>query len=381
MIRYVIALSELGLKNNNLISLLQSYSSDIEKMFADSTVFEGRLELMAYQEYFSNKNLVSEALLKADTILEKNKEFNIKVTFYTDKNYPKELAKIDNPPAIIYYKGAEFSEISEHAIACVGTRKPTKLSYMAVNYLVPQWVNNNCSIISGLACGVDKLSHQSCISSGGKTVAVLAHGLDTIYPKENTALADRILSSGGILMSEYPVGTKADKFRFVNRNRLIVGMSKAVVIYECDAKGGTMHNVEYATQQKKPIFCPDVGNEVIDVQTGTKKLIDENTATVIKQGRDIKGVLDAVGFKNVNTGMRNIDIKKIFLHSVLSILNSESVLDATIQELKLPLQKNSSFYENAVKLINSNTVDIDTLLNSLILNNIASINKTLKFND
>lgn len=381
MIRYVIALSELGLKNNNLISLLQSYSSDIEKMFTDSTVFEGRLELMAYQEYFSNNDLVSEALLKADTILEKNKEFNIKVTFYTDKNYPKELAKIDNPPAIIYYKGAEFSEISEHAIACVGTRKPTKLSYMAVNYLVPQWVNNNCSIISGLACGVDKLSHQSCISSGGKTVAVLAHGLDTIYPKENKALADRILSSGGILMSEYPVGTKSDKFRFVNRNRLIVGMSKAVVIYECDAKGGTMHNVEYATQQKKPIFCPDVGDEVIDIQTGTKKLIDENTATVIKQGRDIKGVLDAVGVKNVNTGMRNIDIKKIFLHSILSILNSETVLDATMQELKLPLQKNSSFYENAVKLIDGNTVDIDTLLNSLILNNIASINKTLKFND
>ena len=381
MIRYVIALSELGLKNNNLISLLQSYSSDIEKMFTDSSVFEGRLELMAYQEYFLNNDLVSEALLKADTILEKNKEFNIKVTFYTDKNYPKELAKIDNPPAIIYYKGAEFSEISEHAIACVGTRKPTKLSYMAVNYLVPQWVNNNCSIISGLACGVDKLSHQACISSGGKTVAVLAHGLDTIYPKENKALADRILSNGGIIMSEYPVGTKADKFRFVNRNRLIVGMSKAVVIYECDAKGGTMHNVEYATQQKKPIFCPDVGDEVIDIQTGTKKLIDENTATVIKQGRDIKGVLDAVGVKNVNTGMRNIDIKKIFLHSILSILNSETVLDATIQELKLPLQKNSSFYENAVKLIDGNTVDIDTLLNSLILNNIASINKTLQFND
>ena len=252
---------------------------------------------------------------------------------------------------------------------------------MAVNYLVPQWVNNNCSIISGLACGVDKLSHQACISSGGKTVAVLAHGLDMIYPKENKALADRILSSGGILMSEYPVGTKADKFRFVNRNRLIVGMSKAVVIYECDAKGGTMHNVEYATQQNKPIFCPDVGDEVIDIQTGTKKLIDEHIATVIKQGRDIKGVLDAVGVKNVNTGMRNIDIKKIFLHSVLSILNSETVLDATIQELKLPIQKNSSFYENAVKLIDSNSIDIDMLLNSLVFNNIASINKTLQFND
>lgn len=381
MIRYVIALSELGIKNNNLIFLLQSYSSDIEKMFTDSSVFEERLEFMAYKEYFSNKNKVDEVLLKADTILEKNKELNIKVTFYTDKNYPKELKKTDNPPAIIYYKGAEFSEISEHAIACVGTRKPTKFSYNAVNYLVPQWVNNNCSIISGLACGVDKLSHQSCISSGGKTVAVLAHGLDMVYPKENKTLADRILSSGGILMSEYPVGTKAEKFRFVNRNRLIVGMSKAVVIYECDAKGGTMHNYEYAVQQKKPIFCPDVGDEVIDIQTGTKKLIDENIATVIKQGRDIKGVLNAVGVKNISMEMENMDIKKIFLHSVLSILNSESVLDATIRELKLPMPKNSAFYENVLKLIDSNTVNIDTLLNSLIVNNIVSVNELLQFSD
>lgn len=381
MIQYVIALSELGIKNSNLISLLQSYSSDIEKMFTDSSVFEERLEFMAYKEYFSDKNKVDEVLLKADTILEKNKELNIKVTFYTDKNYPKELKKTDNPPAIIYYKGAEFSEISEHAIACVGTRKPTKFSYNAVNYLVPQWVNNNCSIISGLACGVDKLSHQSCISSGGKTVAVLAHGLDMVYPKENKTLADRILSSGGILMSEYPVGTKAEKFRFVNRNRLIVGMSKAVVIYECDAKGGTMHNYEYAVQQKKPIFCPDVGDEVIDIQTGTKKLIDENIATVIKQGRDIKGVLNAVGVKNISMEMENMDIKKIFLHSVLSILNSESVLDATIRELKLPMPKNSAFYENMLKLIDSNTVNIDTLLNSLIVNNIVSVNELLQFSD
>ncbi len=381
MIRYVIALSELGIKNNNLIFLLQSYSSDIEKMFTDSSVFEERLEFMAYKEYFSDKNKVDEVLLKADTILEKNKEFNIKVTFYTDKNYPKELKKTDNPPAIIYYKGAEFSEISEHAIACVGTRKPTKFSYNAVNYLVPQWVNNNCSIISGLACGVDKLSHQSCISSGGKTVAVLAHGLDMVYPKENKTLADRILSSGGILMSEYPVGTKAEKFRFVNRNRLIVGMSKAVVIYECDAKGGTMHNYEYAVQQKKPIFCPDVGDEVVDIQTGTKKLIDENIATVIKQGRDIKGVLNAVGVKNINMEMKNMNIKKIFLHSILSILNSETVLDATIQELKLPMPKNSAFYENVLKLIDSNTVNIDTLLNSLVVNNIVSVNELLQFSD
>ena len=111
-------------------------------------------------------------------------------------------------------------------------------------------------------------------------------------------------------MSEYPVGTKVDKFRFVNRNRIIVGMSKAIVIYECDEKGGTMHNVEFACQQDKTIFCPKLGNEILDIQTGTKKLIDEHIATVINQGRDIKKVLDVVGVKNINSKMTNIEIKK-----------------------------------------------------------------------
>lgn len=381
MIRYVIALNELGIKNYNLICLLQNYFSEIEKMFKDNSIFESKFELIEYQNFFSDNELVKKALFNADAILEKNKKLNIKATFYTDKNYPKELSKINNPPAIIYYKGAEFSEISEYAIGCVGTRKPTKLSYNAVNYLVPQWVDNGCSIISGLACGVDKLSHQSCISAGGKTIAVLAHGLDTIYPKENERLADRILSSGGILMSEYPVGTKADKFRFINRNRIIVGMSKVIVIYECDVKGGTMHNVEFAKQQSKSIFCPAVGEEILDIQTGTKKLIDEHIATVIKQGRDIKGVLETVGVREINTPMKSIDIKKIFLHAVLSILHSKMVLEATIQDLNLPIQEKDFFYENVVELIDNNMLNIDVLLNVLILNNMASINKTLQFND
>ena len=258
MTRYIIALSELGLKNNNLISLLREHSYDIVDMFENKnqSIFEKNLDLMPLHDIFSDSSAVDLALSKADYILTRNKELGIKTTYFTASSYPKELALISNPPAIIYYKGAEFSDISLKTIACVGTRKPTRLSYNAVNYLVPQWVHEDCSIISGLACGVDKLSHQACISANGKTVAVLAHGLDTIYPKENTALAERILETGGILMSEYAVGTKPDKFRFVNRNRLIVGLSKVIVIYECDEKGGTMHNVEHARRQKKPILSP-----------------------------------------------------------------------------------------------------------------------------
>lgn len=380
--KYVIALSELGIKNNDIIFLLLEYAHEIEDMFNLSThIFDTNFELINYVSFFCDKVKVLEALSKAEEILCKNKELGIKTTYYTKDTYPRELAKIDNPPAIIYYKGAEFTEIPCNAIACVGTRKPTKLSYNAANYLIPQWVRENCSIISGLACGVDKISHQSCITAGGKTIAVLAHGLDTIYPKENISLAERILSSGGILMSEYSVGTKPDKYRFVNRNRLIVGMARVVMIYECDEKGGTMHNVDYALRQHKKIFCPALGNEINDVQTGTKKIIEDKLATIIENGRDIKGILAVLDIEDLQPPMKSSEIKKIYLKSILKILKNNEVLDTTIQELKLPLKNDDLFYENALKLINKNVIKIDVLINSIINNNISSINKTIQFND
>lgn len=383
MTRYIIALSELGLKNNNLISLLREHSYDIVDMFENKnqSIFEKNLDLMPLHDIFSDSSAVDLALSKADYILTRNKELGIKTTYFTASSYPKELALISNPPAIIYYKGAEFSDISLKTIACVGTRKPTRLSYNAVNYLVPQWVHEDCSIISGLACGVDKLSHQACISANGKTVAVLAHGLDTIYPKENTALAERILETGGILMSEYAVGTKPDKFRFVNRNRLIVGLSKVIVIYECDEKGGTMHNVEHARRQKKPIFCPAIGEVVEEIQTGTKKLIDEGTACVIQQGRDIAGVLSALGSEIKKPRLNNRVIKLNYLHAVLSILNNPVVLESTLRTLNISIPATQDVYTTLVHLINDNSLDIDRILNLLVENSIASINKTLIFND
>lgn len=382
MTRYVIALSELGIKNNNLISLLLEHSLEIEDMFDESRhVFDNNLDLMIYFDMFNNEAKVSEALSKADTILYRNKELGVKTTYYTASTYPIELAKIDNPPAIIYYKGAEFKEISDKTIACVGTRKPTRLSYNAANYLIPQWVKEDCSIISGLACGVDKISHQACITAGGKTIAVLAHGLDMIYPKENLSLADRILESGGILMSEYPVGTKVDKFRFVNRNRLIVGMSRAVVIYECDAQGGTVHNVEHAIKQHKPIFCPALGEEITEIQTGTKQLIDEKIATVIKQGRDISGVLEAVGTSITKDRMSNLQIKLNYLHSLLSIIHKPIVLEATIRDMNLNIPISNDMYTTFVDLFYKKHINIDNLILSLVENNIACINKTLTFND
>lgn len=380
MTRYVIALSEMGIKNRNLIVLLREHCAEIAEMFnqISGNIFDNNLELLCYAELFMDKQFVSDSLAKADAILIENRRLGIKTTYFTDETYPAELSKIDNPPAIIYYKGAEFKDISQKAIACVGTRRPSKLSYNAVNYLIPQLVKEGCSVISGLACGVDKISHQACISSGGKTIAVMAHGLDIIYPKENEALAKRILESGGILMSEYPIGVKANKFRFVNRNRLIVGMSKVLIIYECDAKSGTMHNAEYAVKQHKCIFCPVLGEVITGIQTGTKKLLDGKTAIEIKNGRDINEILNKLGIKESKNKLSNMEIKKIYLNSILSILHNKNVLKSTIKELGLNIEALENIDDvccSLYNLIDEGKINIDQVIKSLVKNNIANISR------
>lgn len=320
MTRFIIALKELGFKNSEILALLTEHMNEIENMFQGALVGGAvpSLGMLPFTQLFSNRENVETALHKADIILEENKKYGIKTTYYTQATYPHNLKMITNAPAIIYYRGAEFKDISPIAVACVGTRKPTLLSYNAVNYLVPQLVSNKCTIISGLASGVDKLSHQACISAGGKTIAVVANGLDMIYPKENIDLAQNIIHCGGIIMSEYPVGSKPNKYTLVDRNRLIVGMCLSLIIFECDENGGTMYNAEFAERQKKPIFCPEIGGEPTDVQTGTQKLLDENKAYHIQNGRDIKGILKSLGIKTYDP-LSALSIIKNYLRSIVAI--------------------------------------------------------------
>jgi DNA protecting protein DprA len=387
LIRYIIALTFLGLKNENIKELITNYSIyDIANMFIsdNENFFADKLDLIKVNQFFTNRNLINEALSKADNVLYQNEKEHIKTTYISSDSYPSNLSKIDNPPAVIYYKGADFTTDFDKAIACVGTRKPTRLSYNAINYLVPQWVNEDVAIISGLACGVDKISQQSCIVAGGKTIAVVAHGLDTVYPKENTYLAEQILNYGGIIMSEYPIGTNADKFRFVNRNRLIVGLSKAVAIFECDIKGGTMHNVEYAEKQKKPIFCPHLENNIVDIQSGTKYLLDSKTAMEMKSGRDYKKIIEVMGYNVRKPLMPTSDIKEKYLKTLIQMVNSPAVIELSLKENNLKLTNindKNVVYNEAIHYVKNNNISLDRIINTIIKYNIASITNNIIFTD
>lgn len=337
MERYFIALYKLGINNELLIKTITDYDFDlIIRLFEGNTdILLTKIEWLQYREIFEDHLKVSAALEAADNILRINKQNDICTALYSTVNYPQNLMRMVNPPAIIYYKGANPNEGFEKAIASIGTRKPTRFGFNAINYLIPQWVNEGFAIISGLAAGVDRLSHLACIAENGKTIAVLAHGLDMIYPTSNKKLAEKILLCNGTLLSEYPVGTKPDKFRFVNRNRLIVGLSKVTVAMECDEKSGSMHTIEFAQKQNCPIFCPDPGENIQHSQLGLKYILNQNIGNVIKNGLDYQNVIKSAGYEVEHPPMKVRYIKEQYLRALIAGIEKDSIIKSVFNKINL----------------------------------------------
>lgn len=187
-------------------------------------------------------------------ILEEAQEHSVRVLGVNDSGYPELLRLIPDRPPVIYVKGELLEEYRQ--VACVGTREPSRFGEVITQHIATLIAKNGWSVVSGLAFGVDTLAHQAALAAGGHTVAVLPNGLDTVYPKRNMALAERILGSGGALLSEHPVGTLASVRGLVRRDRLQSGLSCATVLVQSDYRGGSMHTVRFALLQGRQLFVP-----------------------------------------------------------------------------------------------------------------------------
>lgn len=360
MEKYYIALYKLGIKNELLLKAITEYDSDfIIHLFEGNTdIFLTNIEWLEYKNIFEDHSSLLNALEAAETILQINKQNEIHTALYATINYPHNLMSMDNPPAIVYYKGANPNRNFEKAIACIGTRKPTRFGFNAINYLIPQWVNEGFAIISGLAAGVDRLAHIACLAEGGKTIAVLAHGLDTIYPASNRKLAEKILLCDGTLLSEYPVGTKPDKFRFVNRNRLIVGLSKVTVAMECERKSGSMHTIEFAQKQNCPIFCPNPGDNPKETQSGLKYILDNNIGSLIKNGLDYQNVIISAGYNIEHPSMNAKYIKEQYLKALIAGIEDDLIIKSIFEKIGL------NYTSDCSCLINLNNYLLDFIQNT-----------------
>lgn len=180
-------------------------------------------------------------------------------------NYPFLLKHIKNPPKVLYAKG-NIDLLNKPAAAIVGTRKPSDKGKIFANKVSKRYGNMGFNIVSGLAFGIDTIAMTNALLTKVPVIGVIPSPLDNIVPKRNRSLADKILKNGGLLISEYPKGTKVYKSNYINRNRIISGISSLTIIVETMAKGGTIHTLKFAKEQIKPIIVADLpteGNQIL----------------------------------------------------------------------------------------------------------------------
>ena len=178
----------------------------------------------------------------------------VKLVSIEDEGYPPLLREVVGAPVLLYVKG-EVTTLSLPVMAVVGTRRMSREGERKTEAVVKKILSEGMGVVSGLAYGVDAKAHQVCLEEGGKTVAVMAHGLDMVYPEKNKGLAEKIIESGGVLASELPLGVGPERYYFPMRNRLIVGMSLGLVVVECEENSGSMTSVNHAAEMGRTVFA------------------------------------------------------------------------------------------------------------------------------
>ena len=205
-----------------------------------------------------------------DVVWEKLQAGDIQVLTWDDETYPRRLKEIDQPPPVLYLRGSLLPE-DEWAVAIVGTRRVTAYGRQVTEELAAVLGRNGVTVVSGLARGIDAIAHQSALNAGGRTLAVMGTGVDKIYPPDNNRLAEQILAQGA-LVSDYPLGTPPDGINFPPRNRIISGLSLAVVIVEAGLTSGALITASFAAEQGREVFAIP-GNINAPQSQGTNRLI------------------------------------------------------------------------------------------------------------
>jgi DNA processing protein len=197
-----------------------------------------------------------DALERAQKIVDESERLGIQILpIRGEINYPVRLRSIGDPPAFIYVKGT-LPDDWNAAIAIIGTRTPSPVSLDVTNEIVEALSHTRaCVVVSGLALGIDTAAHASALKNRLRTVAVLGHGLDRIYPRNNAALARQIIDGGGALLSEYPVGVPVRRFRLDRRDRIQSALSSTTVLVESAIDGGSMRNVNFAKHQGRHVIA------------------------------------------------------------------------------------------------------------------------------
>jgi DNA processing protein len=267
--------------------------------------------------------------------VEKN---NIRILTWDDTEYPAHLKEIDQPPPVLYLHG-DFTAEDIWAVGIVGTRAVTSYGRQVTEELATVLAQNGVTVVSGLARGVDAIAHTAALKAGGRTLAVLGSGVDKIYPPEHRQMAEKITGQGAVL-SDYAPGTSPDSANFPPRNRIISGLSMAVIVVEAGNTSGALITAQFAVDQGREVFAVP-GSVYAPQSKGANRLI-ANGARILLQPSDVLEVLDLT--RNVERrDVRRAVPSDATEASVLGILGAEpSHVDEIRARLELPVEKISA---------------------------------------
>ncbi|MGT2830046.1 DNA-processing protein DprA [Streptococcus hillyeri] len=266
-------LRKAGLTNLNILNILD-YQKRVGKSLSlrDMAVVSQCKNPVLFIETF--KNLNSKEL---------REEFNrFPSLSILDKEYPLELRNIYNPPALLFYQG-NLDLLNKEKLGVVGSRKCSEVGTQSVDKLIKE-MGNRFVIVSGLARGIDTSAHVAALKNGGATIAVIGCGLDIYYPKENSKLQD-YMARNQLVLTEYEVGQAPKKFHFPERNRIIAGLSRGIIVVEAKMRSGSLITCERAMEEGRDIFA--VPGNILDGKSDDCHHLIQEGAKCVTTGFDI----------------------------------------------------------------------------------------------
>ena len=238
-------------------------------------------KIMEFEEYRRKFDI--------EDYFERLDKLQIKVLTILDKDYPSNLKEISDAPSVLYIRG-NLKKSDTNSVAIVGSRMMTSYGREVAGKFAAELANFGITIISGLALGVDAEAQRAALSVGGRTVAVLASGLDIISPLTNKSLALEFMKGNGAIVSEYPLGHEPMPYDFPVRDRLISGLAKAVVVIEGRMRSGTFYTVKAAADQGRPVFA--VPGPITSPASEAPNYLIQNGAKLITTAKDVMDELD-----------------------------------------------------------------------------------------
>ena len=260
----------------------------LERFGSPDAVFHarrGELESLRLKGETIESIIKNEFRERAAGELERVKQLDGDILTLDDGNYPPLLRETDDPPIVLYVKGRWRECLDQPGVGVVGSRMCSTYGENASEMLSRDLAARGISIISGLARGIDAAAHKGAIQAGGRTVAVMGTGLDSVYPRENTGLVREILAYGGCIITQFPLGTPPLKDNFPYRNRIISGLSLGVLIVEASERSGSLITARLAAEQNREVMAVP-GNITSGNSFGTNYLI-KSGAKLVQQWQDV----------------------------------------------------------------------------------------------